>query len=121
MYSPALDPAAAHVAEALGRQFRSLQTRSQQSTHDFISEKLHAAVGLMDDKEFARAQQFVGITRDRMASSLARPPALRITCVSPSARPAYLAGSSRTSMQVRIAKRRAGGKASLLLSPKFEA
>src|SRR5208282_2776824 len=60
------------------------------------------------------------ITSERIASSLARPPALRITCAAPSTRPAYLAGSSRASMQVRIAKRRAGGKASLLLSPKFE-
>src|SRR5579863_1318690 len=54
-----------------------------------------------------------------MASSLARPPALRITCASPSARPAYLAGSSRASMQVRIAKRRAGGRANVPLSPKL--
>src|SRR5580658_1105498 len=53
-----------------------------------------------------------------MASSLARPPALRIMCASPSARPAYLAGSSRASMQVRIAKLRAGGKANLPFSPK---
>jgi hypothetical protein len=38
----------------------------------------------------------------------ARPPAFRITCASPSARPANLAGSSRASMQVKIAKRLAG-------------
>ena len=50
------------------------------------------------------------ITSDLIASSLARPPALRITCALPSLRPAYLAGSSRASMQVRIAKRRAGGR-----------
>src|SRR5262249_12152904 len=56
-----------------------------------------------------------------MASSLARPPALRITWASPSLRPANLAGSSRASMQVRIAKRRAGGKGSLPLSPKSPA
>src|ERR1700735_86848 len=56
-----------------------------------------------------------------MASSLARPPALRITCASPSAKPAYLAGSSRASMQVRMAKRRDGGRASLSLSPKLAA
>src|SRR3954464_12862852 len=52
-----------------------------------------------------------------MASSLARPPALRTTCASPSLSPAYLAGSSRASMQVRIAKRRAGGRARLPFDP----
>ena len=41
------------------------------------------------------------MTRDRMASSLARPPALRMTWASPSLRPAYLAGSSRASMHVK--------------------
>src|SRR5215467_15306226 len=59
------------------------------------------------------------ITSERMASSVARPPALRITWASPSASPAYLAGSSRASMQVRMAKCRAGGIASLPFSPKF--
>src|SRR5262249_31124223 len=59
------------------------------------------------------------ITSERMASSVARPPALRITWASPSASPAYLAGSSRESMQVRMAKCRAGGMASLPFSPKF--
>src|SRR6186997_2313475 len=61
------------------------------------------------------------MTSERIASSLARPPALRITCASPSARPAYFAGSSRASMQVRIAKDRAGGSASSALSPKDSA
>ena len=61
------------------------------------------------------------ITRDRMASSLARPPALRITWASPSARPAYFAGSRRASIQVRIAKWRLGGSGRLPLSPKFSA
>jgi hypothetical protein len=45
-----------------------------------------------------------------MASSVARPLALRITCASPSARPAYFAGSRRASIHVRIANPRAGGK-----------
>src|SRR5262249_10761994 len=52
---------------------------------------------------------------------LARPPALRITCASPSARPAYFAGSRRASMQVRIANPRAGGSAKSFLAPKPEA
>src|SRR2546426_5940972 len=47
------------------------------------------------------------MTRERSASSLARPPALRITWASPSASPAYLAGSRRASMHVRIVKWRA--------------
>ena len=59
------------------------------------------------------------ITSDRIASSLARPPALRMTCASPSARPAYCAGSSRASMHVRMAKCRAGGKANVPFLPKF--
>src|SRR5664279_757038 len=58
------------------------------------------------------------MTSERIASSLARPPALRITWASPSARPAYLAGSSLASMQVRMAKPRAGGRASSPLVPK---
>ena len=58
------------------------------------------------------------ITNDRMASSLARPPAFRITWASPSARPAYFAGSRRASIQVRIAKWRLGGSARLPLFPK---
>src|SRR5215475_7091634 len=52
------------------------------------------------------------MTSERIASSLARPPALRITCASPSLRPANFAGSSRASMQVRIVNLRAGGIAS---------
>src|SRR4029079_1911013 len=58
------------------------------------------------------------MTSERIASSLARPPALRMTWASPSARPAYLAGSRRASMQVRIAKRRAGGRARSAFAPK---
>jgi Integrase core domain len=61
------------------------------------------------------------ITSERMASSVARPPALRITCASPSTRPAYFAGSSRASMHVRMAKCRAGGSGSLPFAPKLPA
>src|ERR1700730_971711 len=56
-----------------------------------------------------------------MASSLARPPVLRITWASLSARPAYFAGSRRASIQVRIAKWRLGGSGRLAFSPKFSA
>src|SRR5258705_283364 len=44
------------------------------------------------------------MTSERMASSLARPPALRMTWASPSARPANLAGSRRAALQVGVAK-----------------
>src|SRR5215472_11458813 len=61
------------------------------------------------------------ITSDLIASSLARPPALRITWASPSVRPAYFAGSRRASIQVRIANWRLGGNGRLPLSPKLSA
>ena len=43
------------------------------------------------------------MTSERMASSLATPPALRMTCASPSSRPSTLAGSSRASMHASTA------------------
>src|SRR6266850_4468697 len=67
------------------------------------------------------ASSLYEITSERITSSLARPPALRITWASPSVRPAYFAGSRRASIQVRIAKWRLGGSGRLPLSPKFGA
>ena len=61
------------------------------------------------------------MTSERIASSLARPPALRMTWASPSLSPAYFAGSSRASMQVRIAKRRAGGSGEVGLGAELAA
>src|SRR5262249_2784101 len=61
------------------------------------------------------------MTRERSASSLARPPALRMTCASPSLSPAYFAGSRRASMQVRMTNPRAGGRPSFCFSPKLSA
>src|SRR6476659_2189898 len=61
------------------------------------------------------------MTSERIASSLARPPALRTTWASPSLRPAYLAGSRRASMHVRMPKRRAGGSARSFFAPNAEA
>src|SRR5919201_6909049 len=55
------------------------------------------------------------MTSERIASSLARPPALRMTCASPSCSPSALAGSIRASMQTRTATRRAGGSGRLPL------
>src|SRR5258707_13362409 len=61
------------------------------------------------------------MTSDRMASSLARAPAFRITWASPSAKPAYFAGSRRASIQVRIAKWRLGGSGRVPFPPKISA
>ena len=49
------------------------------------------------------------ITSERSVSSLTSPPALRITCASPSSRPSAFAGSIRASMHVTTANRRPGG------------
>src|SRR6202451_1297792 len=74
---------------------------------------------MMDDEPGRCAEQFVRDDErtDRIASSLARPPAFRMTCASPSLSPAYLAGSRRASMQVRMANLRPGGSGNSALSP----
>ena len=46
---------------------------------------------------------------ERSASAVTAPPALRMTCASPSAKSNTLAGSSRASMQATIATCLAGG------------
>jgi hypothetical protein len=46
---------------------------------------------------------------DRIASSDARPPALRMTCASPSDNPRNFAGCSLASMHATTATARAGG------------
>ena len=56
--------------------------------------------------------------RERIVSSFTLPPALRITCASPSASPANFAGSSLASMHVTMAKWRPGGMGNLPFSPK---
>ena len=56
--------------------------------------------------------------REQMASSLARLPELRITWASPSAKAAYLAGSSPESRQASTANLRRLGKDSPLGTPK---
>src|SRR5580704_7639722 len=50
---------AADVTKSTWSQFGGLQTRSQQPAHDFIREKLHPAIGVMDNEEFPRPQQLV--------------------------------------------------------------
>src|SRR5580692_765462 len=61
------------------------------------------------------------MTSERRASSLARPPALRITWASPSRSPASLEGRILASMHVRMANLRAGGIVSFALSPNVDA
>ena len=52
------------------------------------------------------------IASERIASSVATPPALRMTWASPSSRPRIFAGSRRASMQASTATLRAGGSGS---------
>ena len=70
------------------------------------------------DEPLARAEQLVGDDQraDRVVAGAAAGVADDVGVALAS--PANLAGSSRASMQVRIAKRRAGGMASSALSPK---
>ena len=56
------------------------------------------------------------MTSERSASSVTSPPALRITCASPSSSPSTFAGSIRASMHVTTASLRAGGIGSSPLS-----
>src|SRR5690606_20837759 len=49
------------------------------------------------------------ITSERITSSVTTPPALRITCASPSTRPSSTPVSSRASMHATTAMCRAGG------------
>ncbi len=60
------------------------------------------------------------MTKERIASSVALPPAFLMTCASPSANPAYLAGTKRASIHVNIAKPRAGGNANSDKPPKVD-
>jgi len=59
-YSPAREPGPRLTSSKTIRgQFRGFQTRRQQATHDFIGEKLHAAIGVVNDKKFSRSQELV--------------------------------------------------------------
>src|SRR5471032_1507602 len=97
---------------------RGFEAVFKQACNHVVGKELHAAVGMMNHKPFPGSEQLVRDNEGAKASSLARPPALRMTWASPSDNPAYLAGSSRASMHVSIAKCRAGGSASSPLSLK---
>src|SRR5260370_3507386 len=51
--------ALADILEALRGESRGFEARGKQIAHDVIGEEFHAAIGMMDDEEFASAQQFV--------------------------------------------------------------
>jgi hypothetical protein len=63
------------------------------------------------------------MARDRMASSVTAPPALRITWASPSERPKIPVSFSRASMHATMATRLAGGigRSPLLKVPAYDA
>ena len=45
----------ANVLEAFGCECSGFQAVCEQTAHHIIGEKFHAAIGVMDDKKFARA------------------------------------------------------------------
>src|SRR6516225_4744580 len=91
----------AAVMPALRVNNRLLQAPRQQAANNFIGERLHATVGVMDYKPLACAEKLVA--DQKRANSVIAGAATGIAnhCASPSARPANFAGSSRASMQVR--------------------
>jgi len=98
---------------------RLLQAPRQQTADNFIGERLHATVGVMDYEPLACAEKLVA--DHKRANSVVAGAA---TGIANHVRVAFrkaseLAGSSRASMQVRIAKRLAGGMASWPLAPKL--
>ena len=54
--------------------------------HDFVGKGFHVTAAVLNNKPFLGPEKFEEMTRERIALSLARPPALRIICASPSAR-----------------------------------
>src|SRR5262245_21950047 len=113
--------ALADVAPAGFAKLCSVEAFRQQIAHHLVGERLHAAIGVMDDEPFAGAEQLGG-DHERADRVIGRPAAGVADHMGVAfGKAAYLAGSSRASMQVRMAKRRAGGMASLPLSPKLAA
>src|SRR6266851_1034986 len=49
----------ADVLEALRGERRGFEARGEQVAHDVVGEEFHAAIGVVDDEEFAGAEQFV--------------------------------------------------------------
>jgi len=51
--------ALADVTEAAGSEFGGFETGVEEIAHDVVVEKFHAAIGVMDDEKFLRAEEFV--------------------------------------------------------------
>jgi len=49
----------ADVLKTLGSESGGFQAGGQQTAHDIVGEKFHAAIGVVNDEEFAGAEQFV--------------------------------------------------------------
>src|SRR5262245_8927019 len=65
-----------------------VQTLVQQTGHDIVSEKQHAAISMMNHEPLFRAEQLVRDHERADRIIACPPPALRMTWASPSARPA---------------------------------
>jgi len=69
-----------------------------------VGEREHAAVGVVDEDDLRRAEQpLADREATRISSSVTTPPALRITCESPSFRPRIAYTLSRASMHATTA------------------
>ena len=49
----------ADVLETLGSERSGFEASGEEATHDVIGEKLHTAIGVVNDKEFASAKKFI--------------------------------------------------------------
>ena len=81
--------AATDIVPAVGVELRGVETLLEQRAHDLVGEQAPCRDWCGGRRTTPRTKQLCEMTNERMASSLARPPALRITWASLSLRPAY--------------------------------
>src|SRR5467141_4091392 len=74
-----------------------------------IPKSKHAAVGVLDNEDGARAEKASGDDQRAQRIVVAKPPALRMICASPVLSPRRFSTVSRASMQASTASFRAGG------------
>jgi hypothetical protein len=48
------------IPKAVGSEFRGLEATGEEAPHHLVGEEQHAAVGVVNDKKLARAEQLVG-------------------------------------------------------------
>src|SRR5882724_8194834 len=72
-FTGAGSPSLADVLEPLGGQLRCFQAGSQQAAHDIAGKEFHAAIGMVNDEEFAGAKKF--IADDQRADGVVAGPA----------------------------------------------